>query len=97
MFEPMKKIMSQPLGKTSENARRIAAAVVIERAARGLTEVFGTEAAGRMRPKVFRNGRLTVEVDHGVWGEELRLRREEARQSINRQLEQPVVKEISIR
>lgn len=97
MFESMKSIVNQPLGKTGENARRIAAAVVIERAARGLAELFGPAAAGRMRPKTFRDGRLTIEVDHGVWGEELRLRLEEARQSINGQLERPVVKEIAIR
>ena len=97
MFESMKNIVGQPLGKTGENARRIAAAVVIERAARGLVELFGLEAASRMRPKTFRDGRLTVETDHGVWGEELRLRREEARQSINRQLDRPIVEEIVIR
>lgn len=97
MFESMKNIVSQPLGKTGENARRIAAAVVIERAAQGLVEVFGPEAAARMKPKVFKAGRLTIEADHGVWGEELRLRCQEARQAINRQLNQPLVKEILIR
>ena len=98
MFESIKNLTAQqPLGKTGENARRIAATVILQRASIALEKVFGREAAENLKPVAFRDGKLTVEVGHGVWAQDLILRRPEAIEAINFELSQSIVKIIVAR
>ena len=98
MFESMKNLTAkQPLGKTGENARRIAATIVLQKADVALEKVFGQEAAKNLKPVTFRDGELTIEVGHGVWAQDLALQRPEAIEAINSELGQSLVRKITIR
>lgn len=97
MFESIGKLVGQPIGKTGENARRVAAAVVLEKASRALLAVFGPDSVGNLTPVSFRDGQLTVSVRHGVWSQDLALRREETAKAVNREFGKEIIKKIVIR
>ena len=98
MFESIKNLTSgQPLGKTGENARRIAATIILQKSEIALGKVFGEDAAKNLKPVTFRDGKLTIEVGHGVWAQDLILRRPEAIEAINFELNKPLVKTIITR
>ncbi|MBN1585698.1 DUF721 domain-containing protein [Candidatus Uhrbacteria bacterium] len=97
MFESIRKLTASGLGKTGENSRRIAAAVILEKATSALIGVFGDGAAGNLTPVSFRDGRLVVSARHGVWSQDVVIRRDEAIRAINREIGQDAVREISVR
>jgi hypothetical protein len=97
VFEPIKKIVAISLGQPGENARRVAAAIVLDKATPALEQLLGEAAVGKLEAVVFRGGRLTVKTVHPVWAEELRLRQAEAIRAVNQALGEPLVKSLLIR
>ena len=96
-FESIRKIIAQPLGKTGENARRIASAVILEKAAAGLAKVLGPEHSGNLTPRSFKDGKLLLAATHGVWAQEVALRRPELIRAINAEIGRTEIKTIAVR
>jgi hypothetical protein len=96
-FESIRKLISLPLGKTGENARRIASAIILEKAAAGLAKALGPENSGNVKPSAFRDGKLFLTASHGVWAQEIALRQPELIRAVNQEIGRPEIKSIVIR
>lgn len=84
------------MGKTGENARRIASAVILQQSSSGLAAVLGEEQSKNLTPASFKAGKLVLKTSHGVWGQEVMLRQPEIIEEINRRLGRDLIKSIKV-
>lgn len=96
MFQKLGRLLPSSLRKTSEVARGVEAALVVEAAQAAIHLTFGKDVAAHATASSFKDGTLKVTCDRSVYAETVRLREADLIAAVNKRVGREVAQRVRV-
>lgn len=96
MFQKLGRLLPSSLRKTSEVARGVEAALIVEAAQAAIHLTFGKDIAAHATASSFKDGTLKVTCDRSVYAETIRLREADLIAAVNKRVGRDVAVRVRV-